>query len=126
MLGYSEAADFQACKNTLAALESISHDRSDIVRRRVYQSLVVKVFGPGHEELRNLQVIPSNEEPILSGPGISRPQNEGLDNLTMDFYHQNLELLNVHEDMTNLVNDSFDPNYMGYFGQDELPGGRMF
>jgi hypothetical protein len=50
MLGYSAEADLEACKHTLSALAIMSHDHADIVRRRVYQNLVSKVFGDDHEE----------------------------------------------------------------------------
>ena len=52
MLGYSAEADLEACKHTLSALAIMSHDRADIVRRRVYQNLVSKVFGDDHEECK--------------------------------------------------------------------------
>lgn len=56
MLGYSAEADLEACKHTLNALAVMSHDHADVVRRRVYQNLVSKVFGDDHEECEYLQV----------------------------------------------------------------------
>ena len=50
MLGYSAEADLEACKHTMTALASMSHDHADGVRRRVYQTLVSRVFGDDHEE----------------------------------------------------------------------------
>lgn len=52
MLGFSAEADLEACKQTLNVLAVMSHDHADVVRQRVYQKLVSKVFGDDHEECK--------------------------------------------------------------------------
>ena len=60
MLGYSADADLEACQHTLRALAVMSHDHSDVVRRRVFQNLVSKVFEDDHEECKNFKLTPNS------------------------------------------------------------------
>lgn len=96
---------------------------------------MVKVFGAEHEELSRLEAIPSHQNledrcAIAPGDAAEQRPTPGLDDLTMDFYHENLEMMNVHEDMTNFVQEAFDPSGgMGLFGYDDddnAPGQQPF
>lgn len=114
MLGYSPEADLEACKHTASALAVMSHDHADVVRRRVYQDLVSRVFGDDHEELRRLESIKSNK-PEQSG-GVSSSGNwttldpGGSSSMfALDEHH--IEHLTAHEDLRNFVHDAFSPNF---------------
>ena len=50
MAGYSVDDDLEACRNALYVLEYATHDHSDLVRRRVFQDLMRRVFGNEFEE----------------------------------------------------------------------------
>ena len=50
MLDYSPDNDLEACEHALNILAYASHGHADIVRRRVLQALMKKVFGDDHEE----------------------------------------------------------------------------
>lgn len=115
MLGYSMEADLDACKHTVSALEIVSHDHADVVRRRVYQDLVTKVFGDTHQELRQLESIKSHE--ALPSGSDSRHDDwtstydSGLSSHPSTYDEQHIEHVTAHEDLRNFVHEAFSPHF---------------
>lgn len=129
ILGYSAEADLQACKAAMGALSVMSHDHADVVRQRVYQDLVSKLFGNDHEEVRELKLFKTNEalrfgtDPKPDGSASSHVAGP-LSSNTIGYDEDPIEHMSVHEDLRNLVHEAFSPNFDWHL-PDDSSGSRM-
>jgi hypothetical protein len=134
-LGYSAEADLETCKHTLSALAAMSHDHADVVRRRVFQDLVSRVFGDDHEEcklkkgnshclylmtdprpiVRRLESIKSNEAMQPRSDPMSENWTSSYETggspFPFRYDEQHIEHVTAHEDLRNLVHEAFSPSF---------------